>query len=314
MRQLPVAFDMETADPDDLITLFFLTAHRELDLKAVTVTPGSLHQVAVVKEALRLTDHAHVPVGARDPGYPKKCVSKPHWVLLGDTGTAEPDGLGHEVLAKAVTENPKLVVITGAPLTNLHRLFQHHDVKLQRWVGQGGFIGANIIPPERQLEKFAGKTHVSTFNFGGDIKAAKFLLETDRIEHKYLVGKNVCHGVAYDQERHEWFAQFVEKAVGFKLIHLFMSQRLAKRGPKMMHDPLAAATVANISICRWASVEYERVKGQWGAELVNEPTLRSTQGAISVNHEYFWTAFADDGVPPSAAEAIRAGWSTSTLV
>lgn len=296
-RPVPVAFDMETQDPDDLVTLLFLTAHPALELKAVTVTPGSRHQVAVVREALLRTDHLHVPIGSKDPDYPKVCVSAPHWKLLGETGEGEPEGIGADILAAAIRNDPDLTVITGAPLSNLHRMFElYRDMApLHRWIGQGGFVGANIVPEQDQLDKFRGKTHVPTFNFGGDLPAARFLLETDLIAERFLVGKNVCHGVVYDRERHDWFAQFADGALGFELIHRFLGQRLAKGKPKKMHDPLAATVAVTQKVCDWEWVHYEQnEKKHWGAVRLNNPTRPASSGAVRVNEDVFWRVFAGE--------------------
>lgn len=47
-----IAFDMETQDPDDVLTLCLLATHPAVRLRAVTVNPGSKHQIGVVKHVL----------------------------------------------------------------------------------------------------------------------------------------------------------------------------------------------------------------------------------------------------------------------
>ena len=47
-------FDMETSDPDDALTLCLLLDHPAICLRAVTITPGSQEQVAVVKKIISL--------------------------------------------------------------------------------------------------------------------------------------------------------------------------------------------------------------------------------------------------------------------
>eukprot|EP01043_Picozoa_sp_COSAG02_P064766 COSAG02_NODE_9568_length_2177_cov_1.125120_1_plen_422_part_00 len=47
-----ICFDMETGDPDDVLALLLILAHPRLELRAVTLTPGTREQVRKVKEGL----------------------------------------------------------------------------------------------------------------------------------------------------------------------------------------------------------------------------------------------------------------------
>jgi pyrimidine-specific ribonucleoside hydrolase len=49
MNKINIAFDMETSDPDDVFTLCLLAHHPCVNLVSVTVTPGSKHQIGLVK-------------------------------------------------------------------------------------------------------------------------------------------------------------------------------------------------------------------------------------------------------------------------
>jgi inosine-uridine nucleoside N-ribohydrolase len=59
-----VVFDMETQDPDDFLCLLFLASHPRVNLKAVTITPGSREQIGIVRWALRTLSLDGLPVGA----------------------------------------------------------------------------------------------------------------------------------------------------------------------------------------------------------------------------------------------------------
>merc|ERR1712178_86107 len=61
----PYVFDMETGDPDDVLTLLFLGSHPNVDLRAVTITPGSTEQVALVRWILEKMDLTHIRLGAQ---------------------------------------------------------------------------------------------------------------------------------------------------------------------------------------------------------------------------------------------------------
>merc|ERR1712147_64340 len=59
-------FDMETGDPDDVLTLLFLCSRPDVELLAVTITPGSDEQVALVRWILQHMGLKHVRLGAQD--------------------------------------------------------------------------------------------------------------------------------------------------------------------------------------------------------------------------------------------------------
>lgn len=56
-------FDMETADPDDVMTLCMLATHPRVNLQAITVSPGGPDQVGLIKHILKLLN-LEIPVGA----------------------------------------------------------------------------------------------------------------------------------------------------------------------------------------------------------------------------------------------------------
>lgn len=142
-------FDMETADPDDLLTLCFLSHNPKVNLVAVTVTPGTPEQIGLVKVVLKLLGR-DIPVGSRNINHapdgqnlPKKYVSEFYYKCFGNLSQlptqfwANPDGTGPEILAKSFRDFPDATLITGAPLHNLRLLLeQHPDVLIHRWVAQ----------------------------------------------------------------------------------------------------------------------------------------------------------------------------------
>ena len=73
-----VVFDMETQDPDDFLCLLFLASHPRVNLKAVTITPGSREQVGLVRWALCALGLDGLPVGAGDLQHPAPAVSPWH--------------------------------------------------------------------------------------------------------------------------------------------------------------------------------------------------------------------------------------------
>jgi pyrimidine-specific ribonucleoside hydrolase len=264
-----VLFDMETSDPDDAFTLALLCPHPRTRLRAVTITPGSRAQVGVVRRILGLLGQQDVPVGVRTKDHPKECVSEFHFSYLGDVAPADADGEAHDVLAAALARFPDAVLLTGAAVHNGRLLLnQHPTAQIARWVGQGGFAGDSVVPPEHRLEKFAGRETCPTFNFNGDPKGALLLLESPRVRLRHLVSKNVCHGVAYDAELHERLAPHRDAHAGLALVCRAMEGYLEKHHDgKLFHDPLALCALIEPGAFTFREVEVYRSKGEWGSRL-----------------------------------------------
>eukprot|EP00438_Fugacium_kawagutii_P013779 Skav232256 [mRNA] locus=scaffold273:154037:159511:- [translate_table: standard] len=73
--EMKVVFDMETGDPDDVLTLLLLASHPKVQLCAVTITPGSLDQISLVLWILQELQ-LEVRVGAQEwpKNAEKKCI------------------------------------------------------------------------------------------------------------------------------------------------------------------------------------------------------------------------------------------------
>ncbi len=302
---LDVVWDMETGDPDDFITLLFLLGHPDVNLKAVTVTPGTPDQVGVVRQALRWFGR-DIPVGAfnldhqtksmREGTGPGKgrhgargvCVSSWHYKAYGDMPPSRDAAPGPEVLR--ATCDASTTLITGGPLKNLGGAMKLPGFHVGRLVVQGGFAGEGVVPTERQLSKFRGMITCPTYNLNGDPKSALEALRYPGIGSRRFVSKNVCHGVIYDRRLHARIEAEKDKNRSLELIWKGMEVYLDKNagknsrsdglsepevresapeamGGKAFHDPLAACCAIDESIGEWAEVELYREKGAWGSRL-----------------------------------------------
>lgn len=269
---IEIVFDMETSDPDDVLTLCMLAHHPQVDLRAVTVTPGSRHQIGLVKHILKLLDK-DIPVGAKNIDHPKECVSEFHYTWLGKIPPADADGNGPDILWNAHYATTNFKIVCGASLGNLSAYSQRYVV-IQEAVIQGGFAGDNIVPPELVLEKFKGKITCPTFNLNGDVKAAIQVLQSPNIVQRTFVSKNVCHGVVYDQAMHEYMLPRRNNNPGLNLMVEGMSHYLKRHTGKAFHDPLAACVAIDPSICTFETVELYREKGEWGSRRSETPNAR----------------------------------------
>ena len=261
-----IIWDMETGDPDDFLTLLFLCGHPGVRLKAVTVTPGTPHQVGVVRWALAELG-VDIPVGAFNLDHPRKCVSSWHYHTYGDIPPSRDALPGWQVLLEHGDADTTLV--TGAPLKNLGALLARPEAdswQLGRWVAQGGFAGEGVVPPHLQLAKFKGMEVVPTYNFGGAPRAARAALDDARIGERRLVSKNVCHRVYYDHDLHRKVRDVMADSPALQLVYRGMDRYLSRKpGGKKFHDPLAACCAIDPAVGTWAEVEVFRIGGRWGS-------------------------------------------------
>lgn len=312
----PVIFDMETSDPDDVAALCFLCHHSEIDLKAVTVTPGTMDQIGLVKSFLERC-HKNIPVGSRKPDHPKDCVSgffRKHFEFK----PAKPDGIGWEIMADFFRSEKHGILFTGAPLGNPRALLENTtDVEIPRWVCQGGFAGDAVVPEEFRLAKFSGKNTCPTFNFNGDRQGAELMLSSPRVKIRELISKNVCHGIVYDKAMHEemsgvtfWRYPDVESGIKAWLsdqtheeggairvgkaafsVFLDLMGKYLEGHPdgKMFHDPLAATAIVSGTVCGFEEVEVYRDAGGWGSR---KKPGSNTRISICANKDKFMEVLA----------------------
>jgi inosine-uridine nucleoside N-ribohydrolase len=263
MKKMNVHLDMETGDPDDVMTLCFLLEHSRVNLRSVTVMPGTDEQTGLVRLILREAG-LDIPVGSNKPGYDKNCVSPFYYRWFPKIKPLKPDDEGYKIIMESLEAYPDLVLLTGAPLKNFRKV--EFSKPVSRWVAQGGFAGDNVVPAHLRLEKFIGRISCPTFNFNGDPETAMRLLETPFIEQRHLVSKNVCHGVVYNEEMHEQFKPFSQKSIGLNFVYKGMELYLKRHsGGKKFHDPLAAAVMIEPETCNFAPVRLFRNRGEWGS-------------------------------------------------
>jgi pyrimidine-specific ribonucleoside hydrolase len=285
----PVVWDMETGDPDDFLTLLLLCDHPRVELRGVTITPGTPAQVGLVRRALEwfeLTDT--VPVGAFNLDHGKHCVSAWHERVYGEIAESRDAAPGGALLLELC--GPEITLITGAPLKNLGAaiaLGERSDrpLRLGRHVAQGGFAGEGVVPTALQLAKFRGLEVCPTYNLNGAPKEALAALAHPGIDRRRFVSKNVCHRVVYDAELHARVAAARTRRRSLELIWRGMDAYLQRKPEgKKFHDPLAACCAIDPAIGVWADVELFRRGGSWGARP--DPGS-STQIIVDYDRERF---------------------------
>eukprot|EP00929_Paragymnodinium_shiwhaense_P062701 TRINITY_DN31305_c0_g1_i1.p1 TRINITY_DN31305_c0_g1~~TRINITY_DN31305_c0_g1_i1.p1 ORF type:complete len:626 (+),score=97.81 TRINITY_DN31305_c0_g1_i1:125-2002(+) len=276
----PFVFDMETGDPDDVLTLLFLCAHPEVDLRAVTVMPGTSEQIALVRWLLQQMGLGHIRLGAQ--GWPANAnkpvnLSTDFYRSFGRSPEGQPVcERADQVLLECCDE--RVTLVTGAPLTNLGDALKLPGFSLGKWVAQGGFAGEGVVPFEKQLPQFRGHEVFPTFNFGGNREAAEAALASTAITTKVCVSKNVCHGAVYDHDWHDALGEAAKSAAravpgsrrarALSMMYKTMDGYLRKKpGGKKLHDPLALAVAIEESVCELAEVKLFCSRGKWGSVL-----------------------------------------------
>ena len=286
---IPVVLDMETADPDDAITLCFAASHPDVNLLAVTVTPGTNAQIGVVREVLSRCG-LKIPVGARKPGYEKPCVSGFHYNWLGEVKASAPDASSSELLLSCLKSHPDLTLFTGGPPGVIGQVIPFLTAgAMGRWVAQGGFAGDLVVPEGHRLAKFNGLKFCPTFNFNGAKDAVLLALGSNTIKRRVCVSKDICHGTHNKPKSDGRIFVLVEKVVEEKpgtwtlsdpfdehgLIELKPSSNPARKlmleglgmlPDKMLHDLLAFSVVVDESVVTLSEVVVRREKGVWGSQ------------------------------------------------
>ncbi len=255
---IDVVWDMETGDPDDFITLLLLLGHPRVNLRGVTITPGTPDQVGVVRAALAWFGRS-IPVGAFNidhlppsgnappPGRHGRrgvCVSSWHYKAFGDMPPSRDAVPGPDLLRELCSASTTLV--TGGPLKNLGAAIRRPGFALGRLVVQGGFAGEGVVPPERQLAKFRGLVTCPTYNLNGDPSSAIAVLACQAIATKRFVSKNVCHGVLYDAALHACVGTLRDRSRSLDLIWRGMETYLHDKTPR--EAPLRNAEITSAMV------------------------------------------------------------------
>jgi len=256
-------------DPDDFFTLCYLHS-AGVNIKAILVAPGHKYQMAIVRAFCKEVG-LDIPIGfAKKTDVDKNPSKSFHMAIVNSLGYPyedDGDGWGHEIVADVLKEYPECEVFLCGPLKSFGRyIMENPDTPISRVTMQGGFLpyDAHNYEVER-LSKFEGKTAVPTFNLNGSVNEGKFLAASANVADLRFVGKNVCHTILYNRERHEWIKEVEPKDRAQELFVMGMDRYLQKHSEKKFHDPTAAACHLHPEIGTWVQGTLYREKGHWGA-------------------------------------------------
>lgn len=227
-----VLFEMETGDPDDLITLLLLLANPNVQLRGINCWQGSPAQIGLINYVLSLAD-LNIPVGGLNSPEPAQ-LSAYYRNIVGYWKHMKADINPNEVLDFVLTNYPDTHILTGAPLTNLGNFVEKTNKNINKVTTQGGYLGEIIKNP---IDKFKNVKSIRTYNLSSDTEAFLKVDKADCIKNLTYVTKDLCHDFLYTPSIHNTInfgstplKQFLKRCL----------EHYANQGKeKAMHDSLA---------------------------------------------------------------------------
>lgn len=267
-------------DPDDFFTICYLAAIG-VKIRAISIVPGDTDQIAFARfvcERLGLD----IPIGASKTSTKLSSGGVHHNLLKKHNKSLESfvDLTGAEAIAEA-TSNYDCEFLAIGPATNVGNYLKTFCKSIDRLTMQGGFAPYSLHKPELICDKFIDLETVPTFNMNGDRKAVDLILDSN-ICHRQFVGKNVCHTVLYNAEKHSRFKWNDHPAV--ELFKEGMDIYLDKHPEKKFHDPVAAVCHVHPEIATW----FRGVPTKAGAGWTTTPKDNGDYVCVEINHEKFW--------------------------
>jgi len=285
--RLQIVLDLEIGYMDDFITLVFLLGHPLVNLKAITIVPGTPDEIGFLRHVLAIFNRADIPLGVFDMNA-KSIVSAFDYKVYYSTEIKESREAfdACDILLTHCDENT--ILVCGGPLTNVSKAIQTGKFRLGRLVVQGGFAGDNIVPSNKRIDKLNGQLTSTAFNLDSNVQSALNVLQDKTIKEKFFVSKNVCHRVHYNRDMHKQLEPIKDKSLSLKEIYRIMSIYLDSINidGEIFHDPLTACCAIDPTIGEWRDVELyfdEQVK-EWGSRIVEYPNVKIT---VDYNHSSF---------------------------
>ncbi len=281
---MDIIFDMETGDPDDLITLIMLLQNPDVNLKGVTCYQGSPLQIGLINHVVKLAGK-DIPIGGWNTEEPSE-LSPFYKKVVGNWNSEKAQLTPVDVFKKVCDKDTH--VLTGAPLSNLELVLHHiRDLEISNMTIQGGYLGSMV---EEVLPKFEGIKEIRTYNLSNDINAFGVVNSSRRIKDTTFVTKDLCHGFMYTPEIHAKM-NFGNSPLEKLLQNCFEHYALAGKN-KAMHDPLAMLYMLYPEIGRRKKIEMDYVINSKGHALFSaQEGFGTTYGLMGYDKELTWDKF-----------------------
>lgn len=242
--KIKVLFDTDIgSDIDDAVALAYLLAEPRCDLLGITTVSGQSIERAKLASAICKTAEKEIPIipgnegrldgPTRQPNVPQSSVL-PNWPH--DTSFTTQSAV--DFMAETIEANPhEVILLAVGPMTNVADLFiQHPEIakllrSLHMMIGRFGNAPGLLV---------------SEWNAYCDPTAASVVYATEVPNHS-STGLDVTHEVVMDSAQvKEHFQHPLLKPV-YEMSEVWFSERDKLR----FHDPLAAVTLFNHSICEY---------------------------------------------------------------
>ncbi len=225
---------------DDALALLYLEARNDVEISAITVSPGNGSQDQCLKnlnQLRRLSDiSAPVFKGAKEPLERSLETSNSH----GDSGFGnltvenrlENSGSATKALREYSGEDRHLLCL--APLTNIAKSLEKKSALLEEYKSVTIMGGA--------INTFGNINRVAEFNFWVDPDAADMVINSKG--EKLLVPVNVCRSIVLDSEvlegllNKKWMKRLIQPYIDY------YENKTRFSGP-VMYDPLAAGVAVD---------------------------------------------------------------------
>ena len=233
-------------DIDDAICLAYLLRQPRCALLGITTVTGEAVLRAQLASAICRKAERDIPIypGAESPlivpqrqihAAQAECLSRwPH-------ATRFPSGEAVEFLRKTIRENPgEIILLSVAPLTNIGLLFRV-DPEIPH------LLRGLVLMAGRFTDRMAGMIVRTEWNAAGDPHASAIVYGASCRLHR-SVGLDVTTHVTMEG------AQFRSSLHGIPVFEpvLDMADVFLREVPRMtFHDPLAAATIFEDTLCRY---------------------------------------------------------------
>lgn len=241
-----VLFDTDIGtDIDDAVCLAYLLAQPACDLLGITTVSGEATRRAMLASALCRAANKDIPIhaGAENPLLiAQKQPRAQQADALGDWphGCKFPQGSAVEFLRQTIRAHPgEVTLLAVGPLTNIGLLFRA-DPEIP------GLLKALVLMCGQFFGRSPGRGSVE-WNASCDPHAAAVVFQSAVAVHRSH-GLDVTHQVSMPAE--EVRARFQEPLL--RPVAAFAEVFFRQRDEITFHDPLAAATIFDDSICTFA--------------------------------------------------------------